>query len=113
MPQNCHKRPILRASDALLSLLECKQAEPKESNNGGGNDDMADQLLESRVARLEADVANIRSDIAEMKLGIRELRAQIAEVERKLISGLASNRIWMLLQSAALLGVMARGFKWL
>lgn len=74
---------------------------------------MADQFLESRVVRLEADVANIRSDIAEMKLDIRELRAQIAEVKRKLISGLASNRIWMLLQSAALLGVMARGFKWL
>ena len=74
---------------------------------------MADQLLESRVARLESDVAHLRSDVAEMKLDIRELRQQIAELERKLIRGLASNRIWMLLQSAAILGVMARGFKWL
>lgn len=74
---------------------------------------MAEQPLDSRVARLESDVANIRSDIAEMKLDIRELRKQIAELERKLIGGLASNRIWMLLQSAAILGVMARGFKWL
>ena len=74
---------------------------------------MADQLLESRVARLESDVAHIRSDIAAMKLDIRELRQQLAELEKKLVHGLASNRVWMLLQSAAILGVMARGFKWL
>ena len=74
---------------------------------------MADQPLESRVARLESDVAHIRSDIAEMKLDIRELREQMRELERRLIRGLASNRIWMLMQSAAILGVMARGFKWL
>jgi uncharacterized coiled-coil protein SlyX len=74
---------------------------------------MADQTLESRVARLESDVGHIRSDIAEMKLDIRELRKELAKLDQKLISGLASNRIWMLLQSAALLGVMARGFKWL
>lgn len=74
---------------------------------------MADQLLESRVARVESDVAHIRSDIAEVKVDIRELRQDISRLERKLISGLASNRIWMLLQSAALLGVMATGFKWI
>ena len=34
-------------------------------------------------------------------------------LEQTLTRGLASNRIWMLLQSAAILGVMARGFKWL
>jgi len=35
------------------------------------------------------------------------------KLERRLIRGLAPNRIWMLMQSAAILGVMARGFKWL
>ena len=74
---------------------------------------MADQSLESRVARLESDVAHIRSDIAEMKLDLRELRARITDLDRKLVHGLMSNRIWMLLQSAALLAVMARAFKWL
>lgn len=81
---------------------------------------MVDQHLESRVARLEADVGHIRADIAEIKRDIRELRqgavgldGKIAQLERRLIGGLASNRIWMLLQSAVLLGVMARGFKWL
>lgn len=74
---------------------------------------MADQILESRVARIESDVAHIRSDIAEMKLDMREFRNELAKLKQDLISGLASNRIWMLLQSAALLAVMARAFKWL
>ncbi|HEY6514908.1 MAG TPA: hypothetical protein VIY50_02105 [Steroidobacteraceae bacterium] len=83
-------------------------------------DMMADQTLDSRVARLEADVNNIRSDISAIKLDIRDLRkeardidSKLAKLDSKLIGGLASNRIWMLLQSAALLGVMARGFEWL
>jgi hypothetical protein len=46
-------------------------------------------------------------------LDIRELRGEVAELRDKLTRGLASNRVWMLLQSAAILGVMARGFKWL
>lgn len=96
---------------------------------------MADQTLESRVARLESDVSHIRADIAEIKLDMRalrteisglhtelhglgtalrgELHAAVAQLDRRLTRGLASNRVWMLLQSAAVLGVMARGFKWL
>ena len=92
---------------------------------------MADQSLDSRVARLESDVAHIRSEISEIRLDIRglrteiggvrrelhaadtSLRAAIAELDLKLTRGLAANRIWTLLQSAVLLGVMARGFKWL
>jgi phage shock protein A len=74
---------------------------------------MADPTLESRVARVESDVAHIRSDIAEMKVDIREFRKELAELKQTMTRGLASNRIWMLLQSAALLGVMARAFKWL
>ena len=81
---------------------------------------MADQTLESRVARIESDVDHICSDIAEMKLDIRELRkavrdvdAKLSNLDLKLIGGLSSNRVWMLLQSAALLGVLARAFKWL
>jgi len=81
---------------------------------------MAEQTLESRVARIESDVAHMRSDIAEMKLDIRDFRMELAGVRRELselkqdlIRGLGSNRVWMLLQSAAILAVMARAFKWL
>lgn len=74
---------------------------------------MADQTLESRVARLESDVGHIRSDMAEMKVDMREFRKELAKMHQELTGGLASNRIWMLLQGAAMLGVMARGFGWL
>ena len=74
---------------------------------------MADQTLDSRVARIESDVAHIRSDIAEMKLDMREFRKELAKLHQELTHGLASNRIWMLLQLAAILGVMARALKWL
>ncbi len=80
---------------------------------------MTDQNLESRVARLESDVAHIRSDVAEIKMDIRDLREKLLELDRSvraemgelkvsLSSGLASTRIWMLLQSAAILGIMGR-----
>ena len=81
---------------------------------------MADQTLDSRIvrlesgaARLESDVAHLSSNVGEIKLDIRELRKELAELRDQLTRGLASNRVWMLLQSAAILGVMARGFKWL
>lgn len=81
---------------------------------------MADQFLESRVARLESDVAHIRSDMADMKVDIREMRKdisamdkKIADLDHKLTRGLASARIWTLLLAATILGVMARGFGWL
>jgi hypothetical protein len=48
-----------------------------------------------------------------VKLDMRELRQEIEKLRQELLRGLASNRIWMLLQSAAILSVMARGFKWL
>jgi hypothetical protein len=41
------------------------------------------------------------------------LRGEIARLDHTLTRGLASNRIWMLLQSAGILGVMARAFGWL
>ena len=76
---------------------------------------MANEPLESRVARIEADVAHISSDVTELKLDVREIRKEMdrrfSELDRKLIHGLTSNRVWMLLQSAALLAVMARAFK--
>lgn len=94
------------------------------------------------MARLESDVAHIRSDIADIKADIRGLRSEIggmradmmgidkslraelhgagmslrsmiSELDQRLTRGLAANRVWMLLQSAAILGVMAHGFKWL
>ena len=94
--------------------------------------------LEERVARLEANVEHIRSDISDVKIDIRRLgdkvdnmdqrlSAKIDSVDQKLSTkidsvvqsiaelriGRALDRVWWLLMSGALLGIMARAFKWI
>ena len=91
--------------------------------------------VETRVARLESDVAHIRADVADMKVDIRQLKDDLgnlrvemnkgdaslrdemhqgfATLERKMIRTSLSDKIWTLLMAAAILGVMAHGFKWL
>ena len=94
--------------------------------------------VEERVARLEANVEHIRSDISDVKIDIRRLgdkvdnmdqrlSAKIDNVDQKLSAkidsvvqsiaelriGRALDRVWWLLMSGALLGIMARAFKWI
>jgi phage shock protein A len=83
--------------------------------------------VEERVARLEANVEHIRSDVSDMKTDIRRLGDKIDNVDQKLSSkidsvfqaiaelriGRALDRVWWLLMSGALLGIMARAFKWI
>jgi phage shock protein A len=94
--------------------------------------------VEERVARLEVNVEHIRSDISDMKVDIRrlgdkidtldqKLSAKIDSVDQKLSTkidsvvqsiaelriGRALDRVWWLLMSGALLGIMARAFKWI
>jgi hypothetical protein len=83
--------------------------------------------LEERVARLEANVEHIQKDVSDMKIDIRRLDDKIDGV-KDAVTALALNmgksfaalhaarafdRVWWLLMSGALLGVMARAFKWL
>ena len=94
--------------------------------------------LEERVARLEANVEHIQKDVSDLKIDLRRLNDKIDSVDQKLsakidslkdtVSALAINmekgfaslhaarafdRVWWLLMSGALLGVMARAFKWI
>ena len=87
--------------------------------------------VEERVAILEANGEHIRSDISDMKIDIRRLNDKIDGVDQKLTAavtslalaceksfaelkvGRALDRVWWLLMSGALLGIMARAFKWL
>ena len=98
--------------------------------------------MEDRVARLESDVAHIRTDVGEMRQDIRRLDAKIDVVSHSLAelrgemresnaslrgetkesiavlrgemkSGRLADRIYWLLSMAAMLGVMAKGFKWI
>jgi predicted nucleic acid-binding Zn-ribbon protein len=97
-----------------------------------------EEPVEERVAKLEIHVEHIRSDISDMKTDIRRLNDKIDGVDEKLSGkidavdkklsdkfdsvieiltslkvGQANNRVWWLLMCAAMLGIMARGFKWL
>jgi phage shock protein A len=83
--------------------------------------------VEERVARLEANVEHIRSDISDVKIDIRRLGDKMDNVDQKLSTkidsvvqaiaelriGRALDRVWWLLMSGALLGIMARAFKWI
>jgi len=94
--------------------------------------------VEERVARLEANVEHIRSDISDMKVDLRRLNDKIDGVDERLSAkidalkdsvaslaltfeksfaalkiGRALDRVWWLLMSAAMLGIMARAFKWI
>ena len=94
--------------------------------------------LEERVARLEANVEHIQSDVSDMKVDLRRLNDKVDGLEQKLSGkidslkdtvaslaltmeksfaalkvGRALDRVWWLLMSAAMLGIMARAVKWI
>jgi uncharacterized coiled-coil protein SlyX len=97
-----------------------------------------EEPVEERVAKLETHIEHIRTDVGEMKGDIRRLNDKVDALDQKLtdkidgldqrladkIDGLkeafaelkigrALDRVWWLLMCGALLGVMARGFKWI
>jgi ABC-type phosphate transport system auxiliary subunit len=98
--------------------------------------------MEERVARLEVKVDHIQADITEMKAEMKAeigrldkkieavkdsvnalrvemkeslaaLRNEMSEAINQLKVGRWIDRVWWLIIAAALLGVMARGFKWI
>jgi predicted nucleic acid-binding Zn-ribbon protein len=94
--------------------------------------------MEERVAKLEANVEHIRSDVSDIKTDVRRLNDKIDGVNKDLSGkidgvnkdlsgkidtviqaiadlkiGRALDRVWWLLMSGALLGIMARAFKWI
>jgi uncharacterized protein YoxC len=83
--------------------------------------------MEEREAKLEANVEHIRSDVSDIKTDVRRLNDKIDGVNRDLSGkidtviqaiadlkiGRALDRVWWLLMSGALLGIMARAFKWI
>ena len=98
----------------------------------------SENTVEERVARLEANVEHIRSDVSDIKIDLRRLSDEVDNLDQKLSAkidsadqklsakidsvvpaiaelkiGRAFDRVWWLLMSGALLGIMARAFKWL
>jgi hypothetical protein len=87
-----------------------------------------EEPVEDRTGKLEAHVEHIRADVADTKVEIRRLNdkvdglgqdalANLALRMEKLFAelkvGRALDRVWWLLMCGTLLGVMARGFKWI
>jgi predicted nuclease with TOPRIM domain len=98
----------------------------------------AEDSMEARIARLEAHTEHIQSDVRDLRQDMKGLRqemkelsakfdAKLGEINEKIDSkfgelqktlesikiGRVWDRVWMLLSMGALLGVMARGFKWI
>jgi hypothetical protein len=67
--------------------------------------------MDERLPKLGTDVAHIRVSVGELKAEIAMkdgLTGQVAALHVDMVM----TRVWMLCTSAALLGVMARGFHW-
>jgi len=96
--------------------------------------DFVEDEVGERLVKLETDVAHIRMGMGELKSEIRDLRGEVkdlrtevkdlrTEVRSEITSirdqiatirvDIVMTKIWMLCQSAVLLGVMARGFHWI
>jgi vacuolar-type H+-ATPase subunit I/STV1 len=83
--------------------------------------------VEDRIGKLEAQVEHIRVDVADTKIEVRRLNDKLDNVNQTLSTkidavyqqlselkiGRALDRVWWLLICGTLLGVMARGFKWI
>ena len=87
--------------------------------------------MEARIARLEATTEHIQSDVKELRQDVKEIRQELKSLNEKLDGkfealqkdihksfesirvGRVVDRVWTLLAMGALLGVIARGFKWI
>lgn len=70
-------------------------------------------VLETRYGHIETQVEELREDV---KATRQEMKSEFGEVRKTLESmnlGRIWDRVWMLLSIGAVLGVMARGFKWI
>ena len=80
----------------------------------------AEESMEARIARLEATTEHIQTDVRGLRQEMKELNTkldtkfeQIQQSFESLRIGRVLDRVWMLLSMGAMLGVMARGFKWI
>jgi len=80
----------------------------------------AEDSMEARIARLETTTDHIQSDVQGLRQEMKELNTkldtkfdQIQKSFESLRIGRVLDRVWILLTLGAMLGVMARGFKWI
>ena len=74
--------------------------------------ELKDDINDLRT-ELKGDINGLRT---ELKGDIKELRSDITSIKEHMSAmrvDIVMTRVWMLCQSAVLLGVMARGFHWI
>src|SRR5579864_4263114 len=87
--------------------------------------------LQADVGQLQSDVRHLQADVTEIKADARQFRTEvtarfnevtarfdkvlesIAELRTQMVRADLQTRIWMLVSFGGLLGVLARGFKWI
>jgi len=83
--------------------------------------------VEERLARLEEKADHTRADISDLKIELRRTNDKVDTLDGKLSAmalhmeksfaelkvARALDRVWWLLMSGALLGLMARAFHWI
>ena len=72
------------------------------------------------VGELKSDLKDVRGEIkdvrTELKGDIKELRGEVTSIKDQMAAmrvDIVMTKVWVLCQSAVLLGVMARGFHWI
>ena len=72
------------------------------------------------VGELKSEIKDVRGEIkdlrTEVKGDIKELRGEVTSIKDQMTAmrvDIVMTKVWMLCQSAVLLGVMARGFHWI
>lgn len=69
-----------------------------------------------RLVKIETDVEHIKHDIKRVESKVDRLETKVDRLDDNITSlkvGRVTDKVWWLLIAAAILGVMARGFKWI
>jgi hypothetical protein len=79
-----------------------------------------EKTVDQRLERLGVHVEYIQSDVTEIKAQIKQVSQSLTSKVDSLIQAVsdlnvrrAFDRVWFMLMSAALLGIMAKAFKWI
>lgn len=83
------------------------QVQVRRSNQAEDHD------MHVRIAKIESDISYIKRDISELKTDIKDIRNDVKDINKRMHSQI----IWLLTTigstSAAIVGIMAKGFGWL
>ncbi|WP_261374766.1 hypothetical protein [Yersinia aldovae] len=79
-----------------------------------GAEHMANEGVESRIARLESDVSYIKRDIGDIKTDIRQIRdTDLKDIRKDMKTDFRALFAAIIAVALGLAGIMGKGFGWL